>query len=507
MQCHDDLRDQVDAEKIITPPALADVRASRGCLADRPTGTPDYHLDDDQRAAIESALAGMRGPDGATIGGDDWIDHQLATWNCYACHARDGRGGVQDARDPWFTSKGHDLGDEGRIPPDLTGVGDRLTRGWLSDVLERGNPVRPYLATRMPRFGVANTAGLADALIAADAVPAKTRPRVRDRPELARDAGRLLVGEDGFACITCHDFNRRKAPTMEVLDLVHTTDRLRYDWFARYLVDPEAFHPGTRMPSFWPRGASLRDDVLGGNTERQLKAIWTYLEDGPRARDPVGLDRKGRELVVGGDAIVYRGKLWEAGFRGIAVGHPEGLHLAFDAEATRLALLWKERFLDASAHWNVQGMGRVRPLGRDVIVLPKGPPFVELQDAPAPWPTEVDRSDHRFRGYDVDERGYPTFRYEFRGVTIEEASRPAEGTMRRAIRFAAKESPLTIEMLAARGKRVDRDGKSHRIDDRWTISAAGADVTTFQNDDGTTDVRCSIRIDEDPTTVTLEYRW
>jgi len=44
------------------------------------------------------------------------------------------------------------------------------------------------------------------------------------------------------------------------------------------------------------------------------------------------------ELIVGGDPVVYRGKLWEAGFRGIAAGYPGQGNAAFDAEEMRLLL-------------------------------------------------------------------------------------------------------------------------------------------------------------------------
>ena len=50
----------------------------------------------------------------------------MTALNCYACHRRDETGGVIRERDPFFTANSPDLGDEGRIPPLLTGVGDKL---------------------------------------------------------------------------------------------------------------------------------------------------------------------------------------------------------------------------------------------------------------------------------------------------------------------------------------------------------------------------------------------
>ena len=52
------------------------------------------------------------------------------------------------------------------------------------------------------------------------------------------------------------------------------------------------------------------------------------------------------------------------GKRGIGVGYPGGVNLAFDAEQMRLAMIWKGKFADPSGVWRGQGSGNVRPLGR-----------------------------------------------------------------------------------------------------------------------------------------------
>ena len=36
--------------------------------------------------------------------------------------------------------------------------------------------------------------------------------------------------------------------------------------------------PGTRMPTFFPRGKSQNLSVLNGDTNRQIAAIWAYLK-------------------------------------------------------------------------------------------------------------------------------------------------------------------------------------------------------------------------------------
>ena len=396
-------------------PALTKLDSARGCLAEKPeAAVPDFHLAPTQMALMRDALGELKRADLAAPSPKQRVAHTMATFRCTACHARDGAGGVPPERDAYFTSNGEDLGDEGRVPPRLDGVGDKLRPGWLRKVLTAGADARPYLNTRMPRFGVDEVARLADLFVTLDR-HAEPLPPAADAPEAQRDAGRKLIGTDGLSCIACHRFNRQPAHALQILDLAPTPERLNEDWFRRFLRDPNRFNVGTRMPSLWPDGVSPLPAVLGGSTERQYAALWTYLSDGARAKSPEGLSRQNMELVVGGEAVVYRGKLWEAGFRAVAVGYPGQVNAAFDAEEMRLALVWRGRFLNAGAHWGVQGMGQIHPLGDDVVIFPHGSAFAVLADDKAPWPTNAPKElGAKFRGHQVDVRSCLACRHSAR---------------------------------------------------------------------------------------------
>ena len=76
------------------------------------------------------------------------------------------------------------MGDEGRIPPHLDGVGAKLTREWLARTLADGAKERPYMLARMPKFGTENVGPLAAAFESAD--PIEPFPPVEfDEPERA----------------------------------------------------------------------------------------------------------------------------------------------------------------------------------------------------------------------------------------------------------------------------------------------------------------------------------
>ena len=283
------------------------------------------------------------------------------------------------------------------------------------------------------------------------------------------------------------------------------------DWFRRFLLDPNRYNAGTRMPAFWPDGVSPLTAVCGGSTERQFAALWTYLADGPGAKFPEGLSRRSMERVVGGDAVVYRGKLWEAGFRAVAVGYPGQLNAAFDAEELRLALLWRGRFLNAGPHWDVQGMGRIRPLGTEVVVFPRGPALAVLSAADSPWPTgSAPAAGLKFRGYQLDSAQRPTLLYTFGNLSVEDFLSPVEGIgnagLRRTLTFTGP-VPNGLHLRLAAGRLTALDGNSWRLDDPLTLRIAGDPSAVLRGDGEGQELLVPIPSRETTNRLEIDYVW
>ena len=374
----------------------------------------------------------------------------MATLQCYACHQRDGIGGVAPSRDAFFTTTDFNLGPQGRLPPPLSGVGNKLRPEWLRQVLVGGGSVRPYMHTRMPRFGLPQVEPLVDLLREADDRPDRAAPEVGD-PKALRQAGHELAGVKGLNCIACHTFQRKPAATMSAVDLTEMAERLQRDWFEEYLLAPQALSPGTVMPSFWPGGRAVRQRILDGNTQRQLDALWRYLERGRQARAPRGLVVEPLRLVAGDEAVMLRRNWPGIGKRGIGVGYPEQVNLVFDAEQMRLAMLWKGEFADPGGVWRSQGSGTVRPLGGPVLRLGQGP---DLTNPAEPWEaTETERRPPgaRFGGYELDAARRPLLRYQAAGVTVEEYVRGTdEQGLLRTVGLASEgvDGPRQFRLLA-----------------------------------------------------------
>lgn len=459
-------------------PELA--RAStKGCLADEPPATaPRYRLSAAQRAALRQAVEQPAALEADMTPAEE-AARTLSRLNCYGCHSRDNIGGPgASGKAPWFTVIGAaDLGDEGRIPPHLNGVGAKLKRTWLDQVLRDAPKVRPYMAARMPRFGPGALGRLAGALEAADA-----RPGAAPEPAIdSREAkwGRKLVGAGGLSCIACHTFADHASLGIPALNLGRMGERLRYDWFRRYLPDPAALRPGTRMPTFWPDGKAVNTALLGGDTEAQIRAIWAWLAGGDRADIPDGLIRASKEIVVGSEAVIYRNFIEGAGSRAIGVGYPEHANLAFDANNLCLALVWQGAFMDAARHSTDRGVGFEPPLGDHVIKLPQGAPFAWLPDGRAPWPAAAGKhAGYQFLGYQLDAQRRPTFHYRFGKVDVLDypvaKASGIDESFERRLKLSGEAQAGTLWFRAAVGALKQLPGGVVEVDGRWRVSFPGA---------------------------------
>jgi hypothetical protein len=442
-----------------------------------------------QRNALAAAIVAIQGGQLTPPTPQEQIVATMTAMNCFACHRRGDVGGVIRERDPYFTANSPDLGDEGRIPPLLTGVGEKLQADWLQAVLTESAVARPYMDARMPQFGEHNLRDLAVALAKADASD-HPLPTVSDSVAEAKKAGFMLVGKEGLTCISCHMFNRQKSLGIQAMDLTLVNQRLRPEWFHRYMLNPAALRPGTRMPQAFIDGKSSKGDVLDGDADRQINALWQYLADGRRAKEPDGLIPQGMELIVGGEAVIYRAFIEGAGTRGIGVGYPAEVNLAFDANAMRPAMIWQGRFIDASRHWTGRGEGFQPPAGDEVRKLVNGAPFAQLADSQQPWPTKTGKqAGYRFRGYRLDEVRRPTFLYDFGNLIIEDFfAGEGEGVERRlvrSIRFLVKEGDQPPGRLyhraAVQAASIGSDGHGNfRLEQNLTLRfRVGDDAIPF----------------------------
>lgn len=500
---------------LATLPQLNQLNPDRGCLAATSSpGVPRFALSKRQAESLREALVAVRGGDVPATTPADVIDRTLTTFNCYACHQRGKRGGVTETRNASFLSNQPEMGDEGRIPPQLTGVGAKLRKEWLEHVFQNGAKDRPYMFTRMPKFGVANVGHLVAELSKADPEPPYQRvvPTVADG--VLKATGRKLVGAQGFSCIKCHTWGNVPATGIQSIGMTTMTRRLREPWFHAYILDPPAFRAGTRMPAAWPMGQTLLPNVLGGDARQQIHSVWAFLADGDKAAMPLGLGRDPIELVAHAEPVMYRNFLEGAGPRAIGVGYPQKVNLAFDANDLRLSLLWQGSFIDASKHWTDRGAGFQSPLGDNVLKLPAGVEFATLDNDAAEWPMQSARKlGGQFRGYRLDARREPVFLYDVGTVRVEDHPRPIgpseSGRVVRSLTLTTLGDPTRLWFRAAAGAKIEsmNDGTFH-VDGQWQVKVTAPDSSPVVRTSGNRrELLVPLAIGKSPLTLIQEILW
>lgn len=419
--------------------SLAKANFDQGCISNKKNAGPRFQLEASQRRAIMASLTDSNKPDTDQI----VLAKTLTAFNCISCHIRDDFGGVAKDRNPFFRSSEKNLGDDGRMPPPLTLVGAKLQPVWLKKVLFDGESVRPYMMTRMPQYGEPNLRHIPETVARLDKLepvdlklpsPESNNKAEQEREKKLRAGGRELLGDKGLNCVACHNFNGKPSPINKGMDLMTTYQRLQPAWFNNFVRKPGAYRPRIVMPYSWPDGIAAHKTILDGDTELQIEAIWYYLSLGTSAADPSGIRRLDTKLAVGDATRTYRGRSSVAGFRGIAVGFPEKLSYAFNAETGTLSAIWYGDFIRVDR--GGQGSGGFNPSAKP-IQLAQDVSFVDLADESSPWPLRPVMTKeapvnpnplypknlgYQFHGYSLDEAAVPTFAYQSGTVQIQDRS-------------------------------------------------------------------------------------
>jgi cytochrome c553/cytochrome c551/c552 len=415
--------------------SFSDIKQERthasGCLADvreESARSPLFHFTASDRQALRVFLR-----EGTSGAGSPAPGHAatvaLERFNCLACHARNGAGGLTSALVDALRQVERADNSEAVMPPPLTGVGHKLRTPWLKHVLTQEGRARPWMSLRMPQFGEANVGWLPEALTALEGADADSAVHKVPITAAKVAVGRQLVGKSGFGCVSCHDIAGIPNTGTRGPDLASMDQRVRQDWYRRWLEQAQRMQPGTRMPTVFADGKSLLTQVLVGSADAQADAIWAYLSLGKNLPLPDGLEPpKGLILTVKDRPMVLRSFMPDAGARAIAVGYPGGVSVAFDAARCRLAYAWSGGFLDAAPVWNDRGGNPAKVLGARFWNAPPGcpwsvgsagepPDFAAQANDPAFGATVPEGQVYRgpmalhFAGYAVDKAGAPTFHY------------------------------------------------------------------------------------------------
>lgn len=281
-------------ETLIRGPALRNINA--GCLANEPQPggrAVRYDFTAEQHRALRAFLSDAelaRRLEYSTI---EEAERLVVRLRCDTCHARD----QHSSRLPGIVADESERG----LPPEplvsLTWTGEKLHAGWLRDFVAGKMPYRPrpWLKARMPVFpayaeglaaGLAHSHGIADEGNATS-TPATSSSRGADTADstLIEAGARLTFKAEGLDCRQCHGIGRDQplgdkgtllAPG---INFAHTRERLRYDYYQRFMLDPPRYDIATRMLKLSADGRTTSaKTILDGDARRQFDALWQFVQ-------------------------------------------------------------------------------------------------------------------------------------------------------------------------------------------------------------------------------------
>lgn len=191
----------------------------------------------------------------------------------------------------------------------------------------------------------------------------------------------------------------------------------------------------------------------------------------------------------------------DAGTHAIAVGFPQGVHYAFDAENVLLSELWKGRFIDARGTWFERFAPPAEPLESRSLSLSKKP-VVQIKSGDRP----------AFLGYRLDKNQIPTMLYAIGPCRIEDRIEASGAdSVKRTLSLRAERPIDGLEIVLHEGSKLTPAGEASYADQRGLkVTLLERSSSSFQNEllqsEGTDQWVVHLDVDE-PVSIQWEYRW
>ena len=385
-------------------PRLGELSPERGCLAGKPGGVPVYHLSEHDRSALEAFLRAFRkNPDRSPAPIHDFR-RRAQQLRCVACHETDHGGPTAPLAEK---------------APSLADAGAKLRRAWISDVMTKRKRTRTGGDLRMPHYDPSYAAEFGAGMAKVSGVGPNDAEAGLAVPAGQESSGVGLLGtnsaKQGMSCIGCHGFEDRAPLGEDGPRLSQTAERLRFDWFRRWMRDPARILSGTSMPNYFS-STPLEE------ADQTIETLWAAFSMGARMPLPDGFrtedappDAEARP-VPGSEAVVVRFYMPEATPAAIAVGLPDNVSYCFDAGEVRLRYAWLGGFVDLTGTL-FEKRDRTTGLTRTADLL--GDIFYRTTEFPIRIGSLDRIPQRRYRGHRMID-GRPQFHYQVDGIDVYE---------------------------------------------------------------------------------------
>lgn len=295
--------------------------------------------------------------------------HQFRVSLCANCHARNEWSGGREIATRVVENRPdeRDLLPR-RLAPTLTSVGDKLLPGEYERILAKGESrVRPWLSIQMPTYPKVAVDSVRDYFEKHDRnITASPKVELKLSETEKKLLGARLVTANGLGCTSCHSIGEVKQSQAPVHtlgpNLLGLNQRVRREWFDRWVRNPARIVPGMEMPSI-QLGVQ---GVLDGKLPEQLELLWDVLGDKnfvPPPPDAVRIVRRHfyadqtEAAAVLTDVFRVDGR---ALIKPLVIGLPNRWNAMLDLERPGLVRVWlgdtaRQRTEGKSWYWEVGG--------------------------------------------------------------------------------------------------------------------------------------------------------
>lgn len=181
----------------------------------------------------------------------------------------------------------------------------------------------------------------------------------------------------------------------------------------------------------------------------------------------------------------------------ISVGTPEGVHYTYDLDNGAIVQAWRGGFLDATPMWHERGDGSSRPTGSLQLFGKPVLNIARLSSLSAPWVTDTAGTGFRTKGYRLDNKDRPAFRYQVYGAMVNDAIRVSDNNGGLSREITIENPPGDLYVRLAECKTAEDAGNGlYILDDRsyyLKIDDAGGAQVTIRDNNGKKEILIPVK--------------
>ncbi len=149
----------------------------------------------------------------------------------------------------------------------------------------------------------------------------------------------------------------------------------------------------------------------------------------------------------------------------VSVGSPKRVHYTYDMDKGMLVQVWRGGFLDATPMWHERGNGCSRPRGAVQYLGKSAFTLAKLASPDAAWTADSAGTAYRPKGYTLDEKDQPSFRYLVYGTAVTDAIQVLEDGHGLSRELSVEQPAADLYAKLAEGSRIETLSKDMYIVD------------------------------------------